>query len=269
MIQIRGLKFTYKGGKGSGHHGHTGGEGGKGKPGGSTAGTGTSAQGSSSPTKKPIKSPIKSTTPLSEEQRGVNNTYLIECKDGSRGIFKPASETEYGDPKAEVLAYELSKSLGWDIVPHTEMITHQGKEGSTQEWVENSKTFQELGLGGTGKPREVYEEANTRIHVFDLLTGNPDRHYGNAIRDGKMTHWAIDNGECFGPTKAGDPKRFFLYSGQPFPRNVQNSSARKELANWKSSAKMKDFTKKLAKTLGPRVRDDFITNINLLTRNLP
>ena len=40
MPQIKGLKFTTKGGEGSGHHGHTGGEGGKGKPGGSVAGTG-------------------------------------------------------------------------------------------------------------------------------------------------------------------------------------------------------------------------------------
>ena len=38
--QICGLKFTTKGGKGSGHRGHLGGEGGEGKPGGSRAGRG-------------------------------------------------------------------------------------------------------------------------------------------------------------------------------------------------------------------------------------
>ena len=47
-IFIRGLKFTTKGGPGSGHHGHTGGAGGEGNPGGSRAGIGTSAQGTSS-----------------------------------------------------------------------------------------------------------------------------------------------------------------------------------------------------------------------------
>ena len=38
MAEIRGLKFTTKGGKGSGHHGHAGGEGGEGRPGGSKPG---------------------------------------------------------------------------------------------------------------------------------------------------------------------------------------------------------------------------------------
>lgn len=35
-MTIRGLKFTHKGGRGSGHHGHSGGKGGPGNPGGST-----------------------------------------------------------------------------------------------------------------------------------------------------------------------------------------------------------------------------------------
>ncbi len=44
MKQIRGLKFTYKGGKGSGHHGHTGGAGDG--PGGSIAGAGSGGRAS-------------------------------------------------------------------------------------------------------------------------------------------------------------------------------------------------------------------------------
>ena len=171
MVTVRDLKFTIKGSKYSGNYGHAGrpgSVGGSAPGGGHHTTAGASALGRMAPT-----SPIRTTTPLEAGQKGANGSYLVEREDGSRGIFKPESEMIAGCPEAEVLAYELSESLGWNFVPHTEIIEHEGERGSVQKWIEDSKTLTEDGIY---RRKHVREAAGERMEVFDLLTGNDDRH---------------------------------------------------------------------------------------------
>ena len=263
---IRGLRFTTKGSERSGHHGHAGRPG---SVGGSAPGGGHhTAAGSSALGRMASSSPISSTTPLGEDQIGVNGSYLIEREDGSKGIFKPTSEMEAGDPDAEVLAYELSESLGWNFIPHTEMIVHEGKEGSVQKWIEDSETFREA-VGW--RKRDLYKEAGERVEVFDLLTGNEDRHPGNMIRDKSGNDWAIDNGFCFGAYEPGQNVPYELRSMnappglRSIPSYLRGSTVLAELASWAKSPKSAIFVNHLRSTYKPRVAEDFIYNLALLT----
>ena len=70
---IRGLKFTVKGGKGSGHHGHTGGEGGEGKPGGSKPSGGGAV----------LAARVQAGAPLTKKQQAVWDKMSLAAKKGS------------------------------------------------------------------------------------------------------------------------------------------------------------------------------------------
>lgn len=260
---IRGLKFTTKGSERSGNYGHAGrpgSVGGSAPGGGHHTAAGVVALGRMSPT-----SPIRSTTPLGEDQLGQNGAYLIEREDGSRGIFKPTDEMGCGDPDAEVLAYELSESLGWDFVPHTAIIEHEGKEGSVQRWVEDSKTYAKDGIISQNI---IYREAGERMEVFDLLSGNDDRHGGNVIQDKTGNTWAIDNGFCFGFYEPGQGVSYALHP-RTVPNHLKGSSALTELAQWSVSGKVEPFLDHLEETYGRGVSNDFIRNLEVLTEEVP
>ncbi len=258
---IRGLRFTTKGSERSGHHGHTGRPG---SVGGSAPGGGHhTAAGISALGRMASTSPIRFTTPLGEDQKGINGSYLIEREDGSRGIFKPTSEMTAGDPDAEVLAYELSESLGWNFVPHTEILVHEGKEGSVQKWIEDSKTYYDHDLL---EQKDIYREAGERVEVFDLLTGNVDRHPGNMIRDKSGNDWAIDNGFCFG---AFEPGQNAPFGGIYVPPHLEGSVVLTELSLWAKSNKLEVFVDRLSSTYGSRVVEDFTDNLNALLEEAP
>lgn len=133
-----------------------------------------------------------------------NATFLAEVSQAPGrpllAIYKPARgerplwDFPRGLWRREVAAYELSKWLGWDLVPPT-VERHDAPlgPGSLQYWVEAEADEHYFTL------LEAPEHASAlrRVAVFDLVANNADRKAGHLLLDRTKRVWAIDHGLCF------------------------------------------------------------------------
>jgi len=194
-----GKSMVEKGGPGSGHRGH---KGVKGKRGGSAP----------SKVRRLGTSPISSVGRLSKDQKGANESIVVNFEDGSKAIFKPNDEKmEYGSASSEIMAYELSEELGWGIVPETVPYEFEGESGSLQRWVSDAQTWKEM------PDRDMWDQTLdakefAQMKVLDALVGNSDRHAGNVLEDNAGKVWAIDNGGAFGQKWMEKKGRYVNYS---------------------------------------------------------
>jgi hypothetical protein len=130
-------------------------------------------------------------------EQGINDTFIGNVKDDGKAIVKP-QKGDNGDPEHEVLAYEFAKSVGFSVVPAT--VYREWKDGrnaSSMEFVENSV----MGYEMTDEDRSRFDEGTwdslSEMFVFDLVTGNGDRHSGNLMYNRDTNRFAaIDNGFC-------------------------------------------------------------------------
>ena len=115
-------------------------------------------------------------------------------------VYKPAageaplSDFPYGSlHRREVAAYELSRLLGWHIVPP--MVEREGPRGvgSMQLYIEHDPDQHYFVLRGD----ETYRDQLVRLAAFDLVANNADRKGGHTLRDPRGRLWAIDNALCF------------------------------------------------------------------------
>jgi hypothetical protein len=156
-------------------------------------------------------------------------------KDGTKSAFK-ASTGEYhglraGVPtgtqcKREVLAYQVDKVLGFGMVPpttyHADLNNDEYKGiGSLQHWV-GGKVGVDARKGRDAAPMERY-----KAQIFDMITGNTDRHNFNYKVEGSKI-WLIDNGLCFDEESRNN--RCEIYNdGAQFPNELlQNVAANKD-----------------------------------------
>jgi uncharacterized repeat protein (TIGR03843 family) len=124
------------------------------------------------------------------------------CLDGSSGraVYKPGRgerslwDFPGGLYRREIAAYELSRALGWDLVPETVMRWDAPLgEGSLQRFVDADFTehyFTLLEHPDVGDALRV-------IATFDLVANNADRKSGHCLIDADRRVWAIDHGLCF------------------------------------------------------------------------
>lgn len=152
---------------------------------------------------------------------GSNYTFLVRAVhlSGERlAVYKPSrGERPLWDfpegtlAKREVAAYEVSRTLGWDLVPLT-LLRNDGPAGpgSVQQFldleVENHYfTF-------SPEQRERLRPAA----LFDVLVNNADRKAGHVLFDSDGHLWLIDHGVCF---HAEDKLRTVIwdFAGQPIP----------------------------------------------------
>ena len=117
--------------------------------------------------------------------QGVNATDLVTLKDGTLAVWKPHVEIWSSNYRAEVLAYEFDRKLGFNLVPETVERVENGKKGSLQ-------LYKKAGRNVRAKPLELDKQG-----VFDYLIRNTDRHDGNYLigADGKVV--SIDHGQSF------------------------------------------------------------------------
>jgi uncharacterized repeat protein (TIGR03843 family) len=134
---------------------------------------------------------------------GSNYTFAVamELPDGAAhlAIYKPrAGEAPlYDFPDGtlylrEAAAYEMSRWLGWDLVPPT--IVREGPHGvgSVQLYVEPAgEAAAEPKFWGSQLP-EI-----ERLVLFDHITNNADRKIGHCLRDTSGKVWGIDHGLTF------------------------------------------------------------------------
>lgn len=132
-----------------------------------------------------------------------NATFLAEATfdtHSARVIYKPhIGERPLWDfPdglwKREVAAYELSRSLGWEVVPFTlarETAPHG--IGSVQQFIDAD--FEQHYF--TMLEDESTHDQLRKMAVFDFLCNNTDRKGGHCLIDADGHIWGIDNGLSF------------------------------------------------------------------------
>jgi uncharacterized repeat protein (TIGR03843 family) len=94
----------------------------------------------------------------------------------------------------EIAAYQLSKELGWNIVPPTVMRDGPHGIGSLQLYVEPMSESE------SWDPRQFWGRCALeieRIVLFDHITNNADRKLSHCLRDVRGKVWGIDHGLTF------------------------------------------------------------------------
>lgn len=150
--------------------------------------------------------------------RGVHRPYKVRLKNSERSGLVDCSEVVFKTvhcqyetkrycksvdlsitgPEREVLAYELDRVMGFDIVPPT-VGRHIDKlgYGSVMAWVQAPLAVDWV---KTRKYRYREHPENHWLHrcaAFDFITGQIDRHAANWILDKDYRVYAIDNGYSF------------------------------------------------------------------------
>ncbi len=171
-----------------------------------------------------------------------NATLLVE-RDGLRYIYKPVrGERPLWDfpdgtlGRHEVAAYEMSRLLGWDIVPATQWVTDAPfGPGSMQSWVDGDPTAVAIfaqgevpadwlpvlsGIDEDNREVEVAHRTDLQaMALFDILTNNADRKGSHILRRPDGTVQGIDHGLCF-HHEAKLRTVLWGFVGQPIPADL-------------------------------------------------
>jgi uncharacterized repeat protein (TIGR03843 family) len=151
---------------------------------------------------------------------------------GLKVVYKPArGESPLWDFAAgslyqrEVAAYELSKALGWPLIPPT-VVRRGGPHGvgAVQLFIDaDGRHFlseQSPGAIMPGRVRKVSRrDAWVRVALFDVIANNADRKSGHCLFDADDRVWVIDHGLTFHT----DPKLrtvIWDFSGDPLPNDL-------------------------------------------------
>ncbi|MEX1044471.1 MAG: phosphatidylinositol kinase [Acidimicrobiia bacterium] len=151
-----------------------------------------------------------------------NTTLLAVDAEGCRWVYKPErGEEPLWDfstgtlARREILAYEVSAAMGFDIVPRTVEATGVFGPGSAQQFIDEDVDFD---------PRPLYtprlDDSLWPFAVFDIVANNADRKIGHVLSEvvtGRL--WAIDNGLTFHPA---DKLRTVLwgFASRPIPAEL-------------------------------------------------
>jgi hypothetical protein len=131
-----------------------------------------------------------------------NATLLVTCELGGcelLAVYKPVRgerplwDFPDGLHQREVAAYELSRALGWDLVPET-VTRHDGPygPGSVQRFVTEDGESHYFTL----REDPAWWPTLLGIAAFDVVANNADRKSGHVLlAEGRL--WAIDHGLCF------------------------------------------------------------------------
>jgi uncharacterized repeat protein (TIGR03843 family) len=131
-----------------------------------------------------------------------NYTFLARLNphqpSGLMAVYKPArGESPLWDFEAgslykrEVAAYELSKVLGWPVIPPT-VVRRHGPHG-----VGALQLFIEADRRHFLEQQSAEPETWRRVALFDVITNNADRKSGHCLFDANDKVWVIDHGLTF------------------------------------------------------------------------
>lgn len=154
-----------------------------------------------------------------------NGTYLIEVRSGdvcARAIYKPRDHERHlwdfppGLDRREVAAFELSRALGWHLVPTTVLRDGPLGEGSVQRFVDADFEQHYFTLHESGR----HHDRMQAMCLFDIVANNTDRKSGHCLVSVDDELFGIDHGLCF-------HENFKLrtviwdFAGEPIPDQLQ------------------------------------------------
>lgn len=131
--------------------------------------------------------------PLSMDSQGVSYTFRLTFGGGVEAIFKVDGSdifcTECGTDR-EVAVYAIDRLLGLDLTPLTVLrsmvVDGDTLSGSAMYFIQGARLPADV---GAGKP--------DRLHLFDAIIGNSDRHAGNWLVRENGAVVAIDHNRAF------------------------------------------------------------------------
>lgn len=133
---------------------------------------------------------------------------------------RPLWDFPSGLYRREVACYELSKAVGWDLVPPTVLIDGPVGPGSLQLFIPCD--FEQHYLTLQDEPEHL--DTFHRLTAFDMVANSTDRKSGHVLlgKDGHI--WAIDNGLSF---HVEFKLRTVLwdFAGDPIPSDVRDDLA--------------------------------------------
>ena len=130
-----------------------------------------------------------------------NYTFIVELslgRDRGFGVYKPETgEAPLWDfpngtlHRRECAAYELSRMLGWALVPPTVVREGEAGVGSLQLFVPPREDSNYFNL------RDDHPDDVRRMEVFDALANNADRKGGHCFIARSGGVWGVDHGLTF------------------------------------------------------------------------
>lgn len=188
-------------------------------------------------------------------EEGDNDTFLVTLLDGTRGVFKPDSSINQKASESEIVAYQVSKVLGFDLVPPTVRRTFNGQSGSLQLFIENAVTADRSYIMET-------DAQEFRQQILDYILINADRNGDNFLigRNGEI--YSIDHEKAFAPfwedstTVAPDHVIFILV--RPDMQNILDKILSTPLS----------IFEEIAKNLPKQHRDMLLRRIILLKKEM-
>ncbi|HSE41994.1 MAG TPA: hypothetical protein VLH08_14615 [Acidobacteriota bacterium] len=146
---------------------------------------------------------------------GVTNPIKLYLKTDTKefkAVFKSINDKRFGITSMqkgaevdfkdswmyEIVAYELDKLLGLNMVPPTVERSFNQKKGSVQLWVENAMTEKERKSKHMEPPNvESWNNQLYQVRLFDNLIYNIDRNIGNLLIDNDWKVYMIDHSRSF------------------------------------------------------------------------
>lgn len=121
--------------------------------------------------------------------------------------------------RREVAAYEVSRSLGWNIVPPTVLREGPLGLGSIQRFVAHAPTEHYFTLVAQ------HEHRFREFALFDVITNNADRKSGHCLLASNGEVIGIDHGTCF---NAAPKLRTVIwdFGGEPIPDGLRSDVTR-------------------------------------------
>lgn len=191
-------------------------------------------------------------TPVNEFDRGATGAFIIKFRGKIKAVWKPWSLSRVSNYRAEVLAYEFDKLIGFNLTPPTVERKFLGIKGSLQLFIE-----------GGGEFNDISKQDLKKQALFDYLLQNSDRHSKNYIitKGGHIV--SIDHGATH--TMAGRRIVTLSYVKNNLEDFLKTESGRKILSKIRS-LDLKQFQSEVEEYLGKQDTRYFIGRIqNLLT----
>jgi hypothetical protein len=108
----------------------------------------------------------------------------------TRKGMSPEGFKRVGQSQRELMAYQISQSLGFQVVPEVQLVLNG--EAHTQKFLNGYKSLSQI----EGEKSDNYKENLMKVTAFSFLIGNTDSHRANAMSNGQDIQ-CTDNGLSF------------------------------------------------------------------------